>query len=244
MFNGLLENFAASVVLLTAGWSFNYLKRRLMLVRPVKKLWGIADPDRLIICTATSAYTDAGEYTRPATGLGQVRALGYAVESLGKAYDVHIENVLFSMEELQDRLERDIIVLGGPKNNRITRKFLDKLTPMQIADQVGGVIFWKVAGEEGEFRPATDGNRKVTMDYGLIIRCANPFADESRPTSFCLFSGCHTYGTIAAARYFTENYIRECRGWHFPSGNIAMVVACEVCDSFPTSIKCVRKHEF
>lgn len=84
-------------------------------VRPVKKLWRISHPQELIICTATSTKTNTGKYLRPATGIGQVRALGHAVESLSKAYNIKIDNILFSDDQVQKKIEKDIIILGGPK---------------------------------------------------------------------------------------------------------------------------------
>ncbi len=53
-------------------------------------------------------------------------------------------------------------------------------------------------------------NRNVVMDYGLIVRASNPFT--SRDRTAILFAGSHTYGTIAAAKFFTEDlhkYLRK-----------------------------------
>jgi hypothetical protein len=64
-------------------------------------------------------------YHRPATGIGQVRALTLATRSLNQAYSkkFDVRNILLSDENLQERIENDILILGGPKNNRVAAKF-------------------------------------------------------------------------------------------------------------------------
>ena len=81
---------------------FSKLLRLLKDIRPVKKLWKIKDFKKLIIVASNFlTKTDTGEYFRPATGIGQVRALGYSIESLSKAYDVRIQNILLSDDHVQ-----------------------------------------------------------------------------------------------------------------------------------------------
>jgi hypothetical protein len=70
--------------------------------------------------------------------------------------------------------------------------------------------YWRTRQRDGQW--IDDGvleyeghavNRKVTQDYGLLIRMQSPFTSRSR--TVILFSGSHTYGTVAAAKYFTES---------------------------------------
>ncbi len=42
----------------------------------------------------------------------------------------------------------------------------------------------------------------MRVDYGLVIRTANPFNPHRR---LIVLSGCHTYGVVAAARFAAES---------------------------------------
>lgn len=241
MFTSILVKYCASALL---GFIGSYIVRFYHVTVPIKKLWNIKDPNDLIICTACSTNTDTGEYVRPATGVGQVRALGYALESLGKAYNVQIQNILLSDDQVQKQIEKDFLILGGPKNNIITRRFLDKLRNVSlVADQEGGAISWLVPGEEKTFEGEKAG-KTIVKDYGLIVRAKNPFSSAKNPTTICLFCGCHTYGTIAASKYFTQIYAKEMNFISKKSDNIAFLVECDVVDGFPVAINLLNQHEF
>src|SRR5579859_2966623 len=88
---------------------------------PNRKLWQISNPSSLVVCAATSTSTNTGVYRRPATGIGQVRALAVATRSLTQAYHRHldIQNILLSVDPLHDRIENDLLILGGPKNYQL-----------------------------------------------------------------------------------------------------------------------------
>ena len=242
---GLLNGVLISLISGAVGGIFTYLFRRLKNVMPIKKLWRISDPKSLIICAATSTKTHTGKYVRPATGIGQVRALGAAVESLSKAYNVKIENILFSDDQVQSHIENDIIILGGPKNNIIAKLFLDKTREINdIVYQVDNTIYWNVKHEEHEFNAVENADSVVIKDYGIIIRGTNHFCNKMEKSTFCLFSGCHTYGTTAAAEYFTEVYAKRIGLFKKTSKNIIMVVECGVVDGYPVAIQLVKEHEF
>ena len=244
MITDFIVNIIASFTFFILGNITFYFYRLIKVIQPIKKLWNISDPKNLIICAATSTKTDTGKYFRPSTGIGQVRALGYSIESLSKAYDVKIQNILFSDDQIQKQIEKDIIILGGPKNNDIARLFLDKLKDFKdIVYQENNTIFWKIRNEEREFN-AIEINQKVTKDYGLIIRGVNLFCNQTQKTSFCLFTGCHTYGTIAAAKYFTEEYVRKIKPLSKNKNNIVILVECDIIDGFPVGIQIIRSYEF
>ncbi|MCH8903916.1 MAG: hypothetical protein IIA45_08390 [Bacteroidetes bacterium] len=209
---------------------------------PVKRLWRIKDPQKLIICASTSSKTDTGEYYRPATGIGQLRALGQIVESLGKSYNIRIQNILLSIDQIQKQIENDIILLGGPKNNEITKLFLDKIKALDIVHQKNSTIFWNKGKTNVEYSGVTEG-KEVIKDYGIAIRMKNPF-DSNKQTYISLFSGSHTYGTIASAQYFTEHYIKKTKGIKKIKENLFMLVECDVIDGFPVDIKIKEFYEF
>lgn len=202
MIEDFLVNFGSSIAFVFLGSLASWVYRTVNTVRPVKKLWRISHPQELIICTATSTKTNTGKYLRPATGIGQVRALGHAVESLSKAYNIKIDNILFSDDQVQKKIEKDIIILGGPKNNIISKLFLDKFREAKdIVYQTENTISWKTDQGVEEYN-GIEEDQKVIKDYGVVIRGINPFSSPASKSTFCLFTGCHTYGTIARCQLF------------------------------------------
>lgn len=206
-----------------------------------QNLWQIQKPRRLVVVVANSSRIPTGEYLKPATGIGQVRALSCAFKSLIKAYnDVDIRNIYLSTDHLQDHLENDLILLGGPKNNEVTRDFLDLLVKHQPATATGSKITWR---EKRDGKWSDEGATEyygetrdecVHTDYGLIIRARNVFSHEKR--TVILFAGSHTYGTLAAAKYFVEK-LQEDYPDEIKSGvNFSIVVRCGVRKEYPFGI--------
>lgn len=240
-----LTNILAGVV----GVAGVRLKDRVLDVRPARRAWRILDPQRLVICAASSTSTNTGEYFRPATGIGQVRALAILVSALQRAYgNVSIPNIFLATDQLHGQLESDLLLLGGPKNNRLSARFLDLINDRQPAVQIGGKILWRKITEgrcldDGEEFSSTLDSGKVIRDYGLVVRAQSPFTTERR--SVVLISGTHTYGVVAAARYFAESLPRRfahLRG--SPDRNLAALVSAEVVDDYPTGVRLERFHQW
>jgi hypothetical protein len=82
-------------------------------------------------------------------------------------------------------------------------------------------------------------NKSVIQDYGIVIRMQNPFTTKKR--TIILLSGIHTYGTIAAAKYFTEDMQR---GWYWlfrlRKPNIAALVSTHVFDDYTVGIELIK----
>ena len=242
MFQNIILGIIASFIWFILGIITIKLSKFYLLKNPVKRLWKISDPKKLIICAATSTKTDTGQYFRPATGIGQLRALGQIIESLSKAYIIRIQNILLSIDQIQMQIENDLILLGGPKNNEISKLFLDKIKYLNIVYQENSIINWTKGSKTFAYSGKTE-KRKVIKDYGLAIRMKNPF-DSSKNTFISLFSGCHTYGTIAAAQYFTEHYVKKTKGLKKVKENLFILVECDVIDGFPIDIKLREIYEF
>ncbi|HEY7950048.1 MAG TPA: hypothetical protein VID51_04345 [Solirubrobacterales bacterium] len=222
-----------SLLFLVAGLGLGKLRETL----PSRRLWGISDPSRVVISVAHSAASHTGKYIRPATGIGQVRALALLMPSLKRAYsDLEIRNIYLSSESLLDRLECDLICLGGSKNNRVTADLLDRLGSSCPISMDGSEISWR-EGSESETYEGTIENDQVIDDFGLIIRTRNPFNRSKDRRSVIILAGSHTYGTIAAARYFCEELGSPLR--RRPRSFVALVQA-QVRDGYPASPKLIR----
>ncbi|MGR3765983.1 hypothetical protein [Rossellomorea sp. NS-SX7] len=208
-------------------------------VSPGRRLWNLTDHSKLIVVSATSVISADTGYQKKATGIGQVRALAFIISSLNKAYKkLELKNIYLSGERLGERCERDIISVGGPKNNEVTRDVLKKLT--HIVEQVGNDIHWNAEGERDILSPMKE-NDEVVKDLGLVIRMENPFNDNGS-TTLTVFSGCHTYGTVAAAKYFTESLFKKAKKMKNFGKLYVAVVSCELREEHITNVRLEKEY--
>jgi hypothetical protein len=230
----LFINLAAQLIWTALGVSGAIIYYFIANIFPKRRLWRLKAPREAIICISASTTTFTGEYYRKATGIGQLRALALIIPSLKTAYrNIKIENVLLSDEQLGTKIENDLVLLGGPKNNPATKILLEKLKDICFVDQTDEYICWKYQAKEKYYRAKVERNR-VKCDYGMIIRIKNPFSTKGRIV--CLLSGGHTYGVIAAATYFVNDYPKVANVRKLAPTLIA-VVSCDVVDDYPVNIR-------
>jgi len=233
----ILSNLLANLIWFGLGIIITLIFHCIRTVLPTRRMWGLAKPEEAIICVSTSSVDDGG-YKMYATGSGQLKAITHIVTSLNKAYkEFDYKNILFSREPMGDEIENDIILLGGPKNNQITKLFFEKLNLKEIVSQeADSTIWWKGESYKGKIE-----NGKVKNDYGIIIKMSNPFS-KGKNTKILLFSGSRTFGTIAAATYFCEyEYLRKelkCK----KKKNFILFISCDVNDDYPVTIKLIDKE--
>jgi hypothetical protein len=183
---------------------------RAIMVISGRRLWQLSDPERVIVCVSESGAAQTGRYRRPATGIGQVRALAVVAPSLQRAYrKLDLSNVRLSTDQLADNREIDLISLGGGKNNEVTKDILECLSAKigLPAGSQGSAITWAAADGLIAYEAETEDGA-VKTDYGLIVRAGSPFRSGR---SVVVLAGASTFGTTAAARFFVE-HCRSIRG--------------------------------
>lgn len=218
----IVQGILPSVVvgLITYAWTFVARKT------PERLRWRLADAERVLIFVSQSAETHTGQYVRPATGIGQAKALGIIAPSLSRAYrGIDLQDTRFPYERSGRDLERDLIVLGGPKNNEVTAMLLEAYSSELAVGQCDDTIKVGTASFTGEVVAGT-----VVKDYGLIVSGPNPYSRDHRAT---ILSGSHTYGTVAAARWFVENHKPSFR----QNQTMVVVVECVVSNQHAVGIK-------
>jgi hypothetical protein len=185
-----------SALTAAVGYARWLLVRRL----PARRTWRFPDDaGQLTVVVASSADVDTGRYTRPTTGVGQVRAMSLLVPLLVRAYrNVDLQQVSLSAQTPGRDLESDLLVLGGPKSNEIAERTLTALAalrglPLRVR---GNVITWEGTPYQGEV-----AEERVVKDYGYVVRADSPFAPGKRVV---VVAGSHTFGTVAAARWLAE----------------------------------------
>lgn len=88
--HSLLLNLLSNVIWVPVGMVAAWLAYFLGVRLPHKRLWRLTDPSKLTVCASNSTNTNTGVYSRPSTGIGQVRAIALAINSLNAAYIEHV----------------------------------------------------------------------------------------------------------------------------------------------------------
>ena len=118
----------------------------------------------------------------------------------------------------------------------------NKIKPYNVVFQENSCIIWNI-GEKQEKFSGEITEKQVVKDYGLIIRMENPFSSVKKKPSIVLLSGSHTYGTIAATKYFTEYLVKEYRFLRNTMNNLYIIVECDVFNGYPVAIKEIKRYE-
>jgi hypothetical protein len=169
-------------------------------------------PIDLVLTTSTVAAAIHGvPVHRPLTGYGQVRAVASCAKALASHYprkDVHIHLSGF----IRNRLDRDLVILGGPAKNEAARDLLDDLprrytfNAFAFDDEADTLQFDDGRGSQFtqlHFAPQIMDGYPVS-DYGLIVAMKRG-ANSSHRTILC--AGFTTYGTAAAAEYLFNDLV-------------------------------------
>jgi hypothetical protein len=217
-FGSLSLNLLAGVlvVALAAGGT------RLAQLLPSRRLWRLSRPHQVIICASQSTTSETGKYVRPATGVGQLRALATIAPSLSRAYgSLETANIVLAQTLPGSYHEADIISLGGSKTNPVTANVLQSLRRrgVPVPDSEQSQLFWPALSPRVFEAETIDGT--VVKDYGLVVRARSPY---HRRRTVVLLAGASTFGTAAAARHFVE----RCT---FVRGDFAAIVCAEVRDA-------------
>lgn len=179
-------------------------------MRSARKIWR-QNNQRINIVVSTSGRINEKVYDIPVTGLGPTRALGLLAPMLYTIYKTSGENSVLLSDHCDDKAkEGDLLLLGGPKNNVVTREALDRLAaklPLTMRTNEDDEIFRTTATVGCRLiapppEVETEKQPENALDYGLIIQTTNCFDTSGTLT---IIAGTHTYGTAAAARFFIEN---------------------------------------
>jgi hypothetical protein len=145
-----------------------------------------------------------------------------------------LDQVFTSDAELHERIEDDLIVLGGPKTNRVATELIADVREEHPEFPIEPVPASVVAWGGDRYESVGDGTH-LQRDHGYVIRIRNPFAPTSARTTALLFGGASTSGGHAAARIFTLDR------WFRRRSDYAALVECHVRDGFPTKIRVLER---
>jgi hypothetical protein len=191
---------------------------------PHRLLWRLTDPNSVVYCIATSGNFDEGIYMRPMTGIGQVRALSFIWPSIRTAYwQAHESSIVLSQDITASHLKGDVVTLGGPNTNSITKEALEFLYPKTGFRflKIEGVNSIEFGGEQirptVEPDPNSPSHSQIRKDYAVVICAESPFSEDRR---LVVLAGTHTYGVEGAAKLFVKK-LRK-RAWRLPRDYLAL----------------------
>ena len=186
------------------GGAAIYAVGRIRWRRPVG--FSTRGPVDVVLATSTSDESRSkGLIRKPATGLGQVRGIAIVSSYLARSYRRKPVRVHLSTD--LSRLDGDLVSLGGPLNNIVTRRMLE------VVNRKGPVLEFdeeavNVRIVEGPSPDPIDlrlsDARVPDMDVAVVIAMPNPFSNDTQRRAVMCF-GLTTYGTAAAAELmFTD----------------------------------------
>jgi hypothetical protein len=181
-----------------ARWTRNQVRVR----RPAAKIWSVGGRPVHII-TAQDDSDFVAEFTvkvYPAEYLAAVEVRAILCETLCRG-DV---DLLTSSDFPMGRLLSDnLVCVGGPIHNRVSRVVLDRLKLPVGFDGYSVVSTASGRRYEAKCDPVSG---KIVRDIGLVVIDTNPFNADSLVV---LLMGSRTFGCPAASRFITSNQLKS-----------------------------------
>lgn len=164
----------------------------------------------IIITTSEFKKDDVGglHAVRSTTGIGQIQGISIASRLIGRLYSKKSIQIQMS-GQIVHRPDKDLILLGGPAKNKITKKYLENFYEKHPGstlkfDDINPVIElkdFKISAPDLDIN--NDG--KVDNDYSIVICSTNPFSVEQHRLILC--AGFTTYGTAGGATWLFEDVL-------------------------------------
>jgi hypothetical protein len=211
-------NILAAPIIFVLGFlvfrSFAYLRAEL----PLAQIWDLKGSwelrkwkhEALVVVTKLDYVTAEG----PLTGMGELRAHALISESLIQAYRnllgiMHIDS-RHSGDFSGDLGCSNIISIGGPKHNEVTRdlrELYSEALPLYFV--IEDKSQYVVDRRNNEVYESSTQQGSNMLDYGVITKLSNPYhPGECEESVVFLVEGTYTYGLAAAGRLVTKDYFR------------------------------------
>ncbi|MEN3306100.1 MAG: hypothetical protein V7603_2302 [Micromonosporaceae bacterium] len=199
LFEGILTNLVAALPLLLVGLLSGWVSRYVFERHAIRRSLGFPH-ERIHIVLATPLYITPGTNRPkrspgvPMATIGTVFAYQHVVNLLLRGYPgMRKVSLYFSDDFPPSFYEDNLILIGFPQTNRVTRSVMARLAlPIQFDDHV------LVERETSRSFCARVESGSITEDYGCLVRARNPFNPRS---IVYILAGSQTYGMKAAAEY-------------------------------------------
>lgn len=201
--NSLVIGVIASLISTILGYFIAKIVQYLRELRPLKKTWQFKEDEQIHVFIASPGEIDTGIYKKKITTLGHIYGFAYILNSIKKGYpNLELNHMYFTRDPKTDNFSSELlgstaICLGGHKHNWVSKLFLEEIHPPIMFDKNDNLVD---SLNKKTYKPKIEDGT-ILEDYGIIIKAANP---NNRKNKVFIFAGCHTYGVIAAAKFFYE----------------------------------------
>ena len=185
---GLLQSTIVVVVTLVVRVFIVFLRDK----SPGRRIWNLDRSKSTHIVITTGRIRDDNEFTDTVYP-AEARAAAEIELYLRLIYPKMIVRVTTSEAATGEDLKGNLIVIGGPNHNRISRRILDSLV---IPFEFGGHDLVKQDGRR--WSASLDSSGNIERDSGLIVRTNNRFSPSGG--SMFLIAGCRTFGCLIGSR--------------------------------------------
>lgn len=160
--------------------------------KPIRDFWD--ECLRTSVSIVVPTYSDENSWQASHTNsIASVK-----VESLLRSYHRKPEEIkIFEAIDVND-MEENIIIIGGPMSNEITRRIMQFFEfPFFIEDHVLNCCNRK-------YEPKLDENGEIFEDYAFILKSENPY---NKRKNLIIIAGCYFYGCLSGAMAVTDTEI-------------------------------------
>ena len=186
-----------AVIIFILGFISQKIYKIVYFSRPLQKIWGFENKNEEI-CVVTGNIEHGVWKHLMATG--DIRAYGEVMSVLRNNYKKELINTFFSKEFHPQQLRKyNVISIGGPRWNWVTRKILEELGNPFEFDLENRQIIDRRYNPPKKYK--VEIKNGIKTDYGIIIKTINPYKSDR---NILIFMGYTTYGVLAAVRCLSE----------------------------------------
>lgn len=134
-FSGTAQNIIVAIltwiIVVTFKWLISFYKEK----KPLKKIYRIGNNKNISIIIPTIVNKELGkkEHVEYSTTIEPIRILRNIIENIDKINKNIRIKYLFSEESNKESLQDNLILIGGPINNKVTKKFYEKIRSLPFS---------------------------------------------------------------------------------------------------------------
>lgn len=218
----MLTDFAVNILASVAFLAMGFAGRQALVryrTRATRRLWRSALANGLTIAMTTRPGGYPASGTR--ASFREVRTLIALIPTFSQLR-IRYEVIESALSRARQVTNKDILLLGGPNSNELTRSALDLLVPKVTIETTKDPPSVKLFNRLYELKYSADGSL-IEEVYGIVIRTQNPFSSNPALTA-TLVMGLTGLGTTGAARLLVDEHLVKQLPIREPPFNFAAVV--------------------
>jgi hypothetical protein len=192
-------NLSAALIGFAVAWLRSYWRHRIR-DRHARRFWKPFTADEAYIVLGGHAGLSEPEFSGW-LGVGDVQALMHLDRHI-RAMHIGSFTVAYSNRMEGGRLDHNLVLLGGPDGNVITKEVVEKLhLTIRPGDPALHIVTLYDDARGKEYTPSRRADGELVNDYGVVVRAPNPLHPRSH---VLLIAGSYGSGTWAGARLITD----------------------------------------